>query len=70
MLIKTYGTVLVFRIYGLVCAVFLLLFILVNFFNRNEGSFSADLPDDIDPKNVNESITFFENFASFFNAVG
>lgn len=52
MLIKSHGTVLVFRIYGLVCAIVLILFVLVNFFNRNEGSFSADLPDDIDPRNV------------------
>ena len=42
----------VFRAYGVVCAVFLVLFILVNFYNRSEGSFSSDLGDDMDPKNV------------------
>ena len=52
MLIKTYGTVLVFRIYGAVCGVFFILFVLVNFYNRNEGSLSTDLPDDVDPRNV------------------
>ena len=52
MLIKSYGTILVFRIYGLVCAVFLVLFVLVNFYNRNEGGIMADLPDDVDPRNV------------------
>ena len=46
------GTVLVFRVYSIVCAVFFVLFILVNFANRSEGGFSADLPDDVDPKTV------------------
>merc|ERR1719510_830939 len=46
MLIKAHGTVIVFRIYGGVCAVFLILFIAVNFFNRNEGGFS----DEVDPE--------------------
>ena len=45
----------VFRIYGAVCAVFFILFIAVNFFNREEGKFMADLPDDMDPKNVSVS---------------
>jgi len=54
MLIKSHGTVLVFRIYGLVCAVFLILFILVNFYNRSEGKLSADLPDDVDPRKLAE----------------
>jgi hypothetical protein len=54
MLIKDHGTVLVFRIYSIVCAVFLVLFILVNFYNRNEGGMSADLPDDLDPKTLAE----------------
>lgn len=39
----------VFRVYGIVCAGFLVLFVLVNLYNRNEGSFSADLNDEIDP---------------------
>ena len=39
----------VFRVYGVVCAGFLVLFVLVNLYNRNEGSFSADLNDEIDP---------------------
>ena len=52
MLIKSHGTILVFRIYGLVCAVFLVLFVLVNFYNRDEGGLSADLPDDVDPRKV------------------
>ena len=55
MLIKSHGTVLVFRIYGLVCAVFLILFILVNFYNRSEGKLSADLPDDVDPRKVSRT---------------
>ena len=35
-----------------VCSVFLILFIAVNFFNRNEGGFSADVDDNIDPNLV------------------
>ena len=42
----------VFRVYGCVCAVFLVLFLLVNLYNRSEGSFSADMEDHMDPKNV------------------
>ncbi len=41
-----------FRAYGGVCAVFLVLFVLVNFYSRNEGGMNANLPDDIDPKSV------------------
>ena len=63
MLIKSHGTVLVFRIYGLVCAVFLILFILVNFYNRSEGKLSADLPDDVDPRKVRKTTTLYCNFA-------
>ena len=33
-------------------AVFFVLFVLVNFYNRNEGGMSADLPDEIDPKTL------------------
>lgn len=48
MLVQKLGTIMVFRIYGGVCSVFLILFIAVNFFNRNEGGFSA-ADDNIDP---------------------
>lgn len=51
MLIKEYGTVLVFRVYGVVCAVFLVLFVLVNIYNRNEGGSSSD---DVDPRTLAE----------------
>ena len=54
MLIKTYGTILVFRVYGAVCAVFFILFVLVNFVNRSEGKITSDLPDDVDPRNVSK----------------
>ena len=49
------GTILVFRIYAIVCAVFLVLFIVVNFYSRNEGGISSELPDDLDPKTVGNS---------------
>jgi len=49
-LIKEHGTVFVFRVYGIVVAVFFILFVLVNFYNRNEGGITKDLPDDVDPK--------------------
>ena len=39
----------VFRVYGVVCAGFLVLFVLVNLYNRNEGSFSTELADEVDP---------------------
>jgi len=52
MLIQDYGTILVFRLYAVVCAVFLVLFILVNFYNRNEGGLSADLDEELDPKTM------------------
>ena len=52
MAIQNLGTVMVFRIYGGVCAVFLILFIAVNFFNRNEGGFS----DEVDPELVSSYI--------------
>ena len=41
-----------FRIYGLVCGVVLILFVIFNFYNISEGKFSTDLPEDIDPRNV------------------
>jgi len=52
MLIKSNGTIKVFRAYGLVCLVFLVVFVVVNFYNRDEGGLSSDLPDDVDPRNV------------------
>ena len=33
----------VFRMYGLVCAVMLVIFTVVNFFNMKEGGFSTEL---------------------------
>jgi len=54
MLIKEHGTILVFRIYAIVCAVFLVLFIVVNFYSRNEGGISSELPEDLDPKTLAE----------------
>ncbi len=56
MFIKEYGTVMVFRVYGGVCGVFLILFVLVNFYNRNEGGITSDLPDDVDPRNVKKYV--------------
>ena len=50
----------VFRVYGVVCAVVLLLFVLVNFYNRNEGSFTIALPDELDPKNMAQEATHLE----------
>ena len=55
------GTVRVFQIYAVVCGVILVLFILVNFYNRNEGGISADLPDSLDPKTVSIYIFFDDN---------
>ena len=46
------GTVFVFRVYGITVGVFFVLFVLVNFYNRNEGGIKSELPDDIDPKTV------------------
>jgi uncharacterized membrane protein len=63
MLIKEYGTVIVFRIYGVVCAVFLVLFILVNFSSRNEGG-KSDGSDDV---NVNYFMTKFVNPYNFIS---
>ena len=51
------GTILVFRIYAIVCAVFLVLFIVVNFYSRNEGGISSELPEDLDPKTVRIYLT-------------
>ena len=45
----------VFRIYGLVCAVMLVLFTIVNFYNMKEGGFSTELGEDVDPRNVLEA---------------
>ena len=58
------GTVRVFQIYAVVCGVILILFILVNFYNRNEGGISADLPDSLDPKTV--SIYFCSMIIPFY----
>merc|ERR1712012_1363852 len=55
MLIKDHGTKIIFRIYGLVCAVVLVLFTLINFYNMKEGGFKTDLGEDVDPKNVLEA---------------
>jgi MFS family permease len=55
MLIKDHGTKIIFRIYGLVCAVVLVLFTLVNFYNMKEGGFKTDLGEDVDPRNVLEA---------------
>ncbi len=49
-LIKSHGTVWVFRVYGLVCAVFLVIFLAVNFARRDEGSASAEDGADADVK--------------------
>ena len=49
------GSTMVFRMYGLVCAVMLVIFTVVNFFNMKEGGFSTELGEDIDPRNVMES---------------
>ena len=49
------GTKIIFRIYGLVCAVVLVLFTLINFYNMKEGGFKTDLGEDVDPKNVSFS---------------
>ena len=46
------GTAIIFRIYGLVCAVVLVLFTLVNFYNMKEGGFKTELGEDVDPRNV------------------
>ena len=54
MMIKSYGTILVFRIYGAVCAVIFVLFCAVNFANMKEGS-SEDLPEGVDPQFAEQS---------------
>lgn len=55
MLINTHGTTLIFRIYGLVCGVLLLLFIGINFYNMKEGGFKSDLSETDDPRHVLEA---------------
>lgn len=55
MLIKTHGTTIIFRIYGGVCGVVLLLFTGVNFYSLKEGTLKTDLGEDVDPRNVMES---------------
>ena len=57
------GTVFVFRVYGIVVAVFFILFVLVNFYNRNEGGITKDLPDDVDPKTVSYSVLQFKLYS-------
>jgi len=54
MMIKSYGTILVFRIYGAVCAVIFVLFCAVNFANMKEGS-AEDLPEGVDPQFAEQS---------------
>ena len=39
----------------MVCAVVLVLFTLINFYNMKEGGFKTDLGEDVDPKNVSFS---------------
>ena len=55
----------IFRVYGLVCAVVLLLFILVNFYNFSEGGLRTDLPDEIDPRAVRQRV--LENKSGLFS---
>jgi len=52
MFIKAYGTSVVFRVYGVICGVVLVLFTIFNFYNITEGKFSTELGEDIDPRNV------------------
>ncbi|XP_023322863.1 major facilitator superfamily domain-containing protein 6 [Eurytemora carolleeae] len=52
MLIKNYGTGLIFLSYALVCAVVLVIFLIFNFYNISEGKFSTELGEDVDPRNV------------------
>ena len=54
------GSKIIFRIYGLVCAVVLVLFTLVNFYNMKEGGFKTDLGEDVDPRNVSYFINLFK----------
>ncbi|TRY69318.1 hypothetical protein TCAL_14242 [Tigriopus californicus] len=56
MLIKTNGTVAVFRAYGFTCLVVLVIFIAVNFYNRSEGELNGDLSQDFDPRTQAESV--------------
>jgi hypothetical protein len=62
------GTTLIFRVYGLVCGVVLVLFFVLNFYNISEGKFTTDLPEDLDPRNVRN---FFrrkdDSHSRFFN---
>lgn len=52
MLIKDYGTTIIFRVYGLICGVVLVLFFVLNFYNISEGKFTTDLPEELDPRNA------------------
>ena len=47
-----YCSTIVFRIYGLVCGVVLILFIIFNFYNITEGKFSTELGEEVDPRNA------------------
>jgi len=53
--IKSYGTKMVFRVYGGICGVVMILFTAINFFSLKEGRFTSDLGEEIDPRNVMES---------------
>ncbi len=55
------GTTLIFRVYGLVCGVVLVLFFVLNFYNISEGKFTTDLPEDLDPRNVRVLIFFVDD---------
>jgi hypothetical protein len=46
------GTKLIFRYYGCVCGVVMILFTAINFYSLKEGRFTSDLGEDVDPKNV------------------
>ena len=46
------GTKIIFRIYGCVCGVVMIIFTAINFFSLKEGKFTSDLGEEIDPRNV------------------
>ena len=56
------GTVTVFRGYGILCGVFLAIFVGVNIYQKDEGSKNADDPDDM----VNHAISVFLIIRGFF----
>ena len=46
------GTKIIFRIYGCICGVVMIIFTAINFFSLKEGKFTSDLGEEIDPRNV------------------